>query len=129
MTIDQETIDRLSFKLTAQTDSPLTGAERSLVANALGQLAASQATIAEQSRLLRLHGELRSRIDAIAGAAIETLRNHLDEPGPVTGYDADAADSARRELLAEIESANTTRATLAATLGFVRNLIGLRSAG
>lgn len=126
MTIDQQTIDRLSDRLSGASDtSPLTEEERALVSSALTQLAASQAIIAGQNRLLQLHGELRSQIDSIAQSALGALRSHLDKPSPLDEFDFGAAETARLQLLDEIESANTKRATFAAVFRFVRTFAGL----
>lgn len=127
MPIDTDTIDRLTDRLTTPDPSPLTDDERALLVAALAELAAAHAVIATQERLLMLHGELRSRLRSITGEALAQVRDRLDETAALAGYDADAADAARRALLAEIESANSTRATLAATLGFAARLFGLRS--
>ncbi len=126
MTIDTQTIDRLTARLTSADDpSPLTEEERSLLSAALTQLAASQAIIAGQDRLLQLHGEMKSQIDSIAQSALSSLSTQLQGPSPLDAYDADAAQAARRQLLAEIESANTSRASLAAVFRFVRAFGGL----
>jgi len=128
MPFDPETIDRLTDRLTGAPAEPLSADERDLLVAALTDLAAAHAVIAKQTRLLLLHGELRSRLTSITAEALGSVRDRLDSPGALTGYDEVGADRARRELLAGIESATTTRATLAATLGFVARVFGLRSA-
>lgn len=112
-----------SLATTGQPTITLLSDEGQLVSAALLELIASQTVIAKQTRLLQLHGELRSRIDTIAKDAIELVTNRLDTPNPVQAYDFESAEAARRELLASTESANTTRATLAAALRFVKVLI------
>lgn len=129
MPIDQAAIDRLADRLTGDDPAPLSPDEKELLSASLAELAAAHTVIAKQSRLLRLHGELDERIAAIARDALGAVRDHLDAPGPLAGFDASAADAARRTLLTQIESANTTRATLGATLGFVARLFGLHSGG
>jgi|GEM_PF-3489984 len=123
--LDPDALSDLATRLTTSDQAPLTTSEKSLLSAALVQLAASQSALAKQSRLLQLHGERRTRINVIAADALNDLQSHLDAPAAVDQYDFDAADAARATLLAEIESANTTRATLAASLGFVRRLVGL----
>lgn len=124
MNIDHAALDSLAARLTSDDETPLTAEDRALLRDALMHLAASQDIIARQSRLLQLHGELQSRIDDLAQAAISGLRSRLDTPNPLGDFDFSGADEARRELLAAVDGANTTRATLAATLAFVRRLLG-----
>lgn len=125
MPVTRTDIDRLTGQLLADDAPALTGADRDLLVGALAALAIAQHELAVQARLLLLHGEHRARIESIARDALASVRAHADAPGPLAGFDADAAAAARRDLLAEIESANTARATLAATLGFVARALGL----
>lgn len=124
MNMDVTAIDALARRLTSDDPSPLSNDERRLLATALAELAASQEVIAKQTRLLQLHGEFRGRINAITADAIAGVASHLDTSNLLETYDFDRAEAARRDLLASIDNANTTRATLAATLTFVRRLIG-----
>lgn len=125
MTIDQSAIDALVAKLAPDGNAELTAEDRVILTGAILELAACQDIIARQTRLLQLHGELRSRLSAIAQDAIDGVQSRLDTSNPLTAYDFESAEAARRDLLAAVEYANTTRATLAATLAFVRRLIGL----
>ncbi len=125
MPITQTDIARLSELLVTDTPHMLTDTDRDLFVGALAALAVAQHELAAQSRLLLLHGEHGARIETITRDALANVRAHADMPSPLAGFDADAAAAARRDLLAEIESANTARATLAATLGFVARALGL----
>lgn len=125
MPTDLADIDRLTELLLADGPTTLTSADRELLVGALGALAVAQHELATQSRLLLLHGELHTRIETITRDALARVRSHIESPGPFAGFDAADADAARRTLLTEIESANTARASLAATLGFVARLLGL----
>ncbi len=124
MKLNHDKLNTLAAQLTSENTNPLSHHDRELLAAALLQLAASQDTIARQSRLLQLHGELRSRIHEIANSALISMQVRLDTPNSLSSFDFEGAEAARTQLLASIESANTTRATLAATLAFVRRLIG-----
>lgn len=124
MNITPESIEQLPDRLMSDDAALLSEEEKAVLSRALIELTASQSVISKQSRLLQLHGELRDRIESVTTETLADLHARLDDHAPVKSFDFAAADAARTELLTAVESANTTRATLAAALGFVRRLIG-----
>lgn len=125
MTIDQADIGTLTDKLASPTPSPLTEGERTLLVAALGHLAADQAVIERQRRLLAVHDESGERLDAILAASLGAVAQAARGAAPADGFDFEAAAAARRDLAEAIEDARSARQVIAASLAFARDIAAL----
>lgn len=125
MTIDAETVAALAEKLAPGNDAPLTGDERALALAALAQFAAAQEEIASLRRLARMRRESGARVDAAMADALGVVGAVGALPRPSGGYDFDAAERARKELLDTLRNAHTAQEVAAGALMFARDVLVL----
>lgn len=124
--MDTTTLDRLAAKLTTPGAEPLSDAERTLLVDALAQLAADQTLITRQRRMLLAHGAGAAAIDALLTPSLAALAEHASDPMAGAGLDAAAAQRRREDLALAAENAASGREIVRAVLGFVRDLVAAR---
>lgn len=114
-------LDILLTKLELDTPA-LTPREVELITRALRTLAADQLVILRLQRLLAIHGESASRLDAIFDDARATLDRRAASPSPDESFDPAAAAQARAALAKRVDDARTGRDILVAALAFARDI-------
>jgi ribosomal protein S12 methylthiotransferase accessory factor YcaO len=118
MNVSDATIQRLTELLERDEPILLNADERSLIRAALVGLAAAERRAAHLERLLEAQGVALDAADRAAAEALSTIGAKSEAPD----YDFTAADTARRELLEKIESANSAREVVAAALAFAKDI-------
>lgn len=114
-------LDDILTKLELASPS-FTPPETALIANALRTIVADQLVILRLQRLLTIHGESATRLDAILSDARQTLDRRASTPSPVGSFDTHAGARARAELARRVDDARTGRDILLAALAFVRDI-------
>lgn len=127
MTIETQSLESLTEKLADPTSAqtPLSLQERSLLVAALGQLAADQAVIERQRRLLSLHDASGERLDALLARSLGAVGEALGRPMHTDGFDFQAAAEARGQLADAVADARSARQVVAAALAFARDMAAL----
>lgn len=125
MTTSVETAAALAEKLAPDNNEPLTKDERALALAALAQFAAAQEEIALLRRRLRLLRESCARMDGATAEALERVGAAGALPSPSAGYDFDAAERARKELIDTVHNARTAQEVAAGALMFARDVLAL----